>query len=382
MKKLLLSSLIGLALSASASAQTVLRLTGSTAFRAATHNAIKNIMGPSVTYGFTGSTLGGAGQAIFTGTVGANPVIIKTSWSGAVGGVQTVAGSLNVNFLPNSTTQSGGAGTSGAATGTEAAIPDVGMADQYQSSTPFNAPPYVTLVYTTVGVVPFKWVASNGTPAGVTNITTQQAQSLWGAGEIPLAFFTGSSADHATKLFATGRDPDSGTRVITFAESGIGIFNGVLQYQPTVSGTNVASHIPWPQTTVNGIVFTQGNGGYNSGGTLAGVMRNTTTGIGGHYITYLGLSDANTATAPTGTGAGPARELTWNGVPYSLSNVKEGLYTFWGYEHLTYRSSLAGVQKNVADTLALQIINVDSPVLLSDMQVSRQNDGSSVGANY
>ena len=347
MKTLLLTGLMGLALSVSASAQTVLRLTGSSAFRSATHNAIRNIMAPGHTFAYTGSSLGSAGQAIFTGSVGGSPVVVKTSWSGSVGGVQTVAGSLNVNFLPNTVTQTTG-GSSGTASGTEAAVPDVAMTDNYQSSTPFNPPAYANLIDTVVGVVPFKWVVSHGAPASVTNITTQQAQALYGAGELPLAFFSGSTADQGSRLFALGRDPDSGTRVIAFAESGIGVFNGVLQYQPVVASNNIASHIPWPQTTVNGIVFTQGNGGYSSGGTIVGIMRNTTVGLGGSYITYLGLSDANSAVSATGTGAGPARELTWNGVPYSLSNVKEGLYTFWGYEHLMYRGTLAGTQKTLA----------------------------------
>src|SRR4051812_25586211 len=90
-------------LCATAQAQTIVRITGSTAYRGATHTAITHIFAAGFTYGYTGATLSGAGQAIFTGTVGGNPVIIKTSWSGSTGGVQTVAKNINVNFLPNST---------------------------------------------------------------------------------------------------------------------------------------------------------------------------------------------------------------------------------------------------------------------------------------
>lgn len=305
--------------------------------------------------------------------------IIKTSWSGAVGGVQTVSQSLNVNYLPDSTTQTTG-GSSGAATGTEAGVPDVAMTDNYQSSTPFTTP---ILTDTVVGIVPFKWVANNGAPAGLTNVTPQLAQVVWGNGSSALSLFTGQNADESVNIFAIGRDPDSGTRLTAFAESGIGVASGVIQYQPTISGTAVTSQIPWPISTVNGITFAEGNGGYASGGTLAGVMRNTSlAGIGGYYVTYLGLADATTATAATGTGAGPAKELTYNGVPYSLTAVQEGQYTFWGYEHLMYKTTLAGVKKTVADTLANQIINVDSPILLSSMRVSRQTDGGLVGQNF
>src|SRR4029453_17938068 len=110
---------------------------------------ITHILAPGFVYGYTGSNFGGASQAIFTGNVGANPMIIKTSWSGAVGGVQTVSQSLNVNYLPDSTTQTTG-GSSGAATGTEAGVPDVAMTDNYQSSTPFTTP---ILTDTVVGIV-------------------------------------------------------------------------------------------------------------------------------------------------------------------------------------------------------------------------------------
>ncbi len=353
---------------------TVVRITGSTAFRSATHTAIKNILGAGYTHAFTGATIGSASQAIFTGTVDGADVVIKTSWSGAVAGVQTVSQGINVNFLPDSTTQSIGAGTSGATVGTEAGTPDVAMTDNYQAATPFTTP---ALTDTVVGVVPFKWVASNGAAATtISNITPQLAQVLFSTGSVALSTFTGLSADAGVTVFATGRDPDSGTRLTTFAESGIGVNSQVVQYQPVISGATVTGHIPWPVSVVNGTTFAQGNGGYSSGGTLATTMSKTTAALNGYYVSYMGLSDATNAIT------GGAVELKYNGVSYSLSNIQEGLYTFWGYEHLMYRSTLAAAKKTVATRLATQIINVDSPILLSTMKVVRLADGGAVTQNF
>ncbi len=452
---LLLATFAIFAFATGANAQTTVRITGSTAYRGATHAAITHILDAGFTYGYTGSTLSGAGQAIFTGNLSGTPVIIKTSWSGSAGGVQTVSQGLSVNFLPDGTTQSTG-GTPGASTGSEAGIPDVAMSDTYQNATPFTSPALTDIV---VGVVPFKWVVSRGLtqstiavdttassniatvadtstlsagmtisgnsnipndakigaitsattftivknsdgstrnatatatgvntifspPAPISTITPQLAQALWGNGSIELSLFTGSSGDIGKKVFAIGRDPDSGTRITAFAEGGIGVSATVTQYQPTTTGSSslgnlaVSSHIPWPAGPVNGIPVVQGNGGYASGGTLAGVMGATTSALNGYYITYLSTGDAATAIS-----AG-AKELTYNGVPYSLSAVQQGLYTFWGYEHVMYKSSLSGTAKTVADTLANKILLVDATVLLNSMKVVRSSDGGLVTQNF
>jgi hypothetical protein len=374
LKNLLLVGAMSLALAAVAQAQTKVYITGSTAFRGPTHNAIKNILGAGVTYGFTGTSFTGASQAIFEGSVNGSPVIVKTSWSGSVAGIQTVSNGLPIsNFLTDATPRSTG-GTGSATTNNESAVPDIAMADNYQNVTPFNA---TTLVDVPVGVVPFKWVANAGAPAALSNITPQLAQALFLNGSLSLALFTNSSADEGLKVFAVGRDPDSGTRVTTFAESGIGVNTQVVQYQPTVSGTKVTSQIPWPQSTVNGITFPEGDGGFSSGGQLVNVMNKTTfADLNGYYISYMGLGDATNA---IGQGA---KELSYNGVLYSDAAVKQGTYTFWGYEHLMYKSTLAVDKKAVATALATQIDTVDSPVLRSQMRVQRLSDGGLVTPTF
>jgi hypothetical protein len=102
----------------------------------------------------------------------------------------------------------------------------------------------------------------------------------------------------------------------------------------------------------------------------------TLAGLNGYYVSYMGLSDATSAIT------GGAKELTYNGVLYSLDNVKNGLYTFWCYEHLMYKNTLAGVKKTVADTLATQIETVDAPIKLNEMRVGRQADGGLVTQNF
>ncbi len=397
-KQIILAGALVLGFSTALQAQTVVRLTGSTAFRGATHTAIQNIMNPGYTYAYTGSTLSGASQAIFTGTanVTGNPsVIIKTSWSGAVGGTQTVSQSINVNYLASTgVTQSTG-GTGSTTVGTVSELPDVAMTDNYQSSTPFPTP---TMVDQVVGIVPFKWVANVGAPAALNNITPQLAQTLYTVGNAPLAMFTGVAADRTTLLtpafqtalviyngsgqapaqvFAVGRDPDSGTRLTAFAETGVGVNTEVFQYEPVISGAAVASQALWHPITVNGIPFVEGNGGYASGGTLAGIFGKTTlASLGGFYVTYLSTGDAATAITAGG------KELAYNGVTYSTTAVQEGLYTFWGYEHLMYRSAYAGTGKTVADKIANNIQTTTAPIKLTDMRVTRTADGGLVTPNY
>jgi len=388
-----MAGLLALSAASIADAQTVVHITGSTAFRAATVTAITHILQPGFTYGYAGSSFTGANQAIFTGHTITNniSVIIKTSWSGSVGGVQTVSQQLPVStWLTNTTPQSTG-GTSGApAVYDPPAVPEVCMSDVYQSSTPYATP---ALTESIVGIVPFEFVRNNGAPATLTNLTPNLAQAMWLNGSLPLALFTGSPSDEGTRVFATGRDADSGTRMTAFAETGVGVFTAVEQYVPTNSSGAIISRTAagpvagqkfYPAETINGIFYDVGQGGYSSGGDLAVAMEQTTgAALGGYYVTYLGLSDANTAIS------GGAAPIMWNGVAYSPTAVEEGQYTFWGYEHLDYRSNYGTLDANgqaVADQLAGQILGTDavasSGLLLSSMRVSRPTDGGLVTPNY
>ena len=388
-----MAGLLALTATSVVRAQTVIHITGSTAFRNATVTAITHILKPGFTYGYSGTSFTGANQAIFTGSTITNniPVIIKTSWSGSVAGVQTVSQKLPIStWLTNTTPQSTTGTPSAPASYDPPTIPDVAMSDGVQATTPFPTP---VLTAQNVGVVNFKWVRNNGAPAALTNLTQNLAQTLWLNGSLPLALFTGSPTDEGSLVFALGRDPDSGTRKTAFAESGIGVFSAVVQYYPTNASGAVISrtaagpitgHKLVPAQTINGIFFDVGQGGYASGGDVAAAMGATGSqaAIGGFYLSYLGIADATKAIASG------AAELTWNGVAFSDTAVQEGQYTFWAYEQLDYRGDYGAVDANgktVADLLGAQIKNVDAALageLLSTMRVTRPVEGGLIANTY
>jgi hypothetical protein len=373
-----------------ARAQTVVHITGSTAFRNATVTAITNILKPGFTFGYSGASFTGANQAIFTGTTISNiTVIIKTSWSGAAGGVQTVVQQLPIStWLVNGTPQSAAGTANAPATYDPATPPDVSMDDGVQATTPLPNTSSPVLSVQNVGVVTFKFVKNIGAPPGLTNMTPLLAQALWANGSLPLSMWTGNPTD-TNLVYATGRDPDSGTRKTTFLETGIQNFvtgvtpTTVLQYQPlnasgVVNRNNtgpITSQQSWPEDTVDGVSFALGDAGYSSGGDLAQAMKTSSPFI---YMTYLGLSDSATAIS------GGATAVSWNGVAYSDAAIQNGQYTFWAYEQLGYLPSYGSTSANgkaVADELAAQIISSEAALageLLSTMNVTRTQEGGPV----
>jgi hypothetical protein len=403
--KYLAASLLALSVAGTAQAQTVLHLTGSTAFRTAVHEAITNILQPGYQYGYVGSSFTGASEAIFTGTTYSNAasssglsVIIKTSWSGSLAGIETVSqavASTVSTFLTNTSPQSAG-GTSissGSAQFDPATQPDACMSDGWQSTCQYPSP---VLNYQIVGAVTFKFLKNGPNAAtnapGLTNMTPLLAQALWGAGSLPLSSFSGNPADSNTWVFAIGRDPDSGTRKTAFLETGIQTYvnqltlSTIFQYQPTnaagavITGSGsgigpITGQQPWPMETVDNIPFDIAQAGYSSGGQLAAAMTNTSPYI---YVTYLGLSDAKTAES------GGAVDLTYNGIPYSDQAVQNGQYSFWTFEQLDYLSTyISANQKAVADELAMQMRTNNAVVSavgepLSTMHVTRSQEGGPI----
>ncbi len=434
----------------------IVRLTGSSAFRSATHNAIVQLYDSPPVAGYTGGVLSSSSRSFFYGTIGGTKTIITTSWSGSVVGVKNVAGAIPVSFLPDTLADSGKTalavtGATSATGGTSFSsfttfesnnqLPDIAMSDVFQTTTPFKTPVLTSL---RVGVLGFAWLVNrslkfpivtkssvtttNASPVismadvtGIlvgmsvkgtdvpqsdvkvlsvdtgantvtlshnatatstsavltfsmappfTNINTQQAQALWSSGTASLAQFTGVAADANKLVYATGRNADSGTRLTAFAESGIGVDSTVTQYKPTVFNGEITDLSPYPEQTVNGITYTQSNGGEASGGTLVGYFGNVSTL--GLIVSYVSSGEVLTA-----VNAG-AVQLTYNGVAYSIDAIKEGHYTFWCYEHLMYPSTLVAAKKSVADALATKIETVTAPIKLMDMRCSRTTDGSTV----
>ena len=392
--KILIAGLLALFTAAVAPAQETIHITGSTAYRSAVHQAILDMLGGTVSYGYSGTSgLGKASQAIFTGTVSNINVTIKTSWSGSLAGLETVAQAIpgaTVNtFLVNSTPMSSGGTQSAPAVYDAPTIPEVGMEDGEQLTTIFPTP---AVVQNKVGVVAFKWLCNQGAAVGLTNITANQIRELYSIGHLPLSMFTGNSNAVTTNVYALGRDWDSGTRNCAFLEAGVQTYTSALtatavkQYQPLDAGGNVvgsshadaiASQQIWPCDTVDFLTFCNGDGGYNSGGDLGTAMKESSPFI---YVAYLGLSDATTA---ENSGAG-ATDLTYNGVAFSANNLENGPYSFWCYEYLNYLPTYATTDANgyeVANILAAQISNeslLSVGANLNLMNVTRSQEGGPI----
>src|SRR4029077_11843117 len=109
--KLLTGSLLVFGLAGIVHGQSYLRVTGSTAFRSASHTGIQNIFDAGTcTFAYLDNaggtaTISNTSAAIFKGNINGGAVIIKTHWSGSEGGIQTVAGSPNftVTYFDDST---------------------------------------------------------------------------------------------------------------------------------------------------------------------------------------------------------------------------------------------------------------------------------------
>ena len=419
LSKLIAAGILAAGAASVAHADTYVRFTGSTAYRTAAVQGIQAALASGYKCAYNGSSFTGANDQIFQGTVGGTPVIIKCHWSGSEAGIQAVAQDgvgLAIGFLPDVCVTGGSNVGSTPLSVTDStsdtATPDVAMSDTFQNTSQFNSSASINISGTThtyaslvgansytngvVGVVPFKWIASNGGNLGggtMTNMTAQLAKALYtvskigSGGGLQLSLFTGSSADNASWVFPVGRNPDSGTRLTAFGEVGLGALKAVTQYQPQQSSgavvtaaTQTMTQIAlWPADVVNGISVAKPNSGYSSGGQLGAALGLSTSsittpkGTGGILVGYLSTGDAGTALAGLG------KELTYNGVAYSLTAVQQGQYSFWGYEHCYYRSG--SPVSAIANAVAAQIHDTTATVSVGSMAVNRSTDGSPIVGN-
>lgn len=363
----LAAAVIGVA--TAVNAQTVIDITGSTAGRSAVHNAILTVLS-NETFAFNGSNLSRAGKALFKGNIGATPVIVRTSWSGSAAGVRDLAQNNSAVWFPNTAINTVSANNTNIPMANNTAntvqdVAEIAFSDVFQSSTIYQSP---ALVDDTAGIIPFKFYTSSDVNGAFTNLTPLQARFLWGSGYIPLAMLTGNNADQGTFVFATGRDPESGTRITAMAEIGYGVFNAVQQNEPTVVGGAVTALTLWPAGT-----YAEGNGGFSSGSGVRPALEATAFAAGMGLISYLGSSDWSAI----------AEELTWNGYSYSPQNIIEGKYTFWGYLHQFRHPSLSGTSLTFYTSL-LNAVRADVTWLVktTDMQVARSSDGGLVNPLY
>ena len=434
MKKTILAATAASLMAFSAQADTIIHITGSTAFRASTIAAIQNTLGgaAAVKSAFSttsGSSISGSNRAILQGSIASLPaagvVTVKCSWSGSTGGIKTVVQNIPVTTWPalaNLNTAVAGTPLSltdatmtyGLESG-ESDLADVTMMDSSQATTGFTTP---ALTVQRVGVIAFEWVAGSGSPASLDNMTPLLARAVLGGGA-PLSQFSGVATD-ADRVYAVGRNFDSGTRLSCLAETGVGVFGGVQHVEATVTGTvgTAGSSINnlrlYHAETVLSQAFGVGQSGYSSGSFVAdllatqgSVTASTTVTIPeeelidgpGYLVGYVGRSDAQRATKTTG--GGTARRMKWNGfaiangpisaagVPASYNDnlITEGLYQLWEYQNLGYRSTFGTSNangKSVADLIANRIKTVDGAIsgtLLSTMHVTKTLEGGVITHN-
>jgi hypothetical protein len=406
--------------------------------------------------------------AIFYGTIAGHETIIKTYWTGSIAGIIELAQNEQLNgvFMADSvlTPLASGAVTSVSGYTTESAhAATVAMADNpvseaqgilgtaKASTAKTNAVNAIkNAVFQDAGVtagpakavalVAFQWVLGNtddktvvsgvNTTPPFTNITQQQAGALVKNGYLPLSQFTGNSGDADNYVFLVGRNEDSGTRNAAFAEAQTGFGRSANQVATSTTAT-LSTLALYPITGLyqeTSITWnTLGHSGYNTGTNVATALSyvcpnlhaNSTdkAGLGNgmdsilapdgwdlngvgtskcYLISYLGISDVASV-----VGRAP---LTYNGVPFSASNVNNGLYTFWNYEHSYYLTNgtnsinsgdngqTAGTARAVADAIADDIYNADATfdagtgpagvLITTSLLATRQQAGSPVNPNY
>lgn len=381
LKTILLGAIATGCLAQAASAQTVVDITGSTAFRGAAVTAIRAAFNasPAVQYGYTGTSFTSAGNHIFVGNFPgiAGTTIIRTSWTGSTEGARDVVGDLTVNaYLPTNSTVSTG-GTQSLTGATQPGTPELYFTDVGIENTVYSATGVNASEDTRVGAIVFSMMKNQSSDPGfssLTNITSQQFRALYSPatlGRLQLSQFTGLDTDDGKYVYATGRNDLSGTRTVYMLETGYGAANLVNQWKIiTTASDNITALQQWPlndglnassQWTLG--VDVEGNGGYNSGGTLLGIMDDTSTSVNVTLadgspldtnanillITMLGNLDAansmNPATNPPGS-----IPLAYNGVSITPNSaglstadkakIQNGSYTLWSFQRL-YRSNEA-----------------------------------------
>jgi len=246
-----------------------------------------------------------------------------------------------------------------------------------------------------VGLVSFVWTPAHQVAAlPYNNMTQQNAAALVKNGAIPYGQLAGNG-DLSDYAFIVSRNEDSGTRIDGNAEAQTGFGLGVFTYTFNFSGSTT-SYVDngttiqtggastatvtggfkwlgnWPLNTVPSCSWSSlGHSGYLGGGDVANVLKSTgdtvstfTTGKPGGFtngVSHAALVGA-LSTADQGNSVGT--RLTYNGVPFSVTNVQNGTYTLWDFEHFYIRSTapvLSGDALQTCNDLSDEITTTDAP---------------------
>jgi hypothetical protein len=401
MKSKITMALLALGVISSASAQNVVYLTGSSAFRSTVYNALHSSAGPGAggvfdaaptEVEFGGSGASGANYMLFFGKIGGTDTYIDCVWSGSEAGIASVCNVplLNQDRDGNTIPLAGSPATwlkaDGSITmnGWTASAPTSGQlessshqADLAQADTSQAVSLTPRVINTTTdlkdygkqGVVTFTWVKNvNTTPTAawnsLLNITLPQVHSELALGSLPVAFFSGNVSQTNTQVYLVGRNKGSGTRANTLVDHNYGPTTKDVQQFSIGGGVN-------PGDPTTGLVLQyEAKNGYESGGGVAAALGidgscqqvDPFTGKTGWVaIGYLGCGDA------VKSGLTVANNwLTLDGVQESNGAIIEGQYYFWGYEHLFGKHNISGYQDTVGNLIENAVIynvNVTAPVL-------------------
>ncbi len=420
----------------------IIHVSGSTAFRGqyTTGEIAALTAGLTVANGFSAGTVPGTGTSKSSFTVkdtftcvhgvdaNNNEIVFINHWTGSVAGVVDLAQANLISYIPVAnvpainvaavslpTTENAAplmsmtdaaagdcatvcksSGGNAAAKAAGAAITAAGMTDAGVTSGTAGF----------VSTVDFEWVmgANSAAAPAITNVTQDNAQALLSGGVLPAQYLTGVSADGATAVFYVGRNEDSGTRVLSQAESwaygtgssvGLGaatkqymIDQAIAGYPANVGYSSLAAESGnivdfkiwpgnWGMNTKATISWaTPGHSGYNGGGDVEAVLQSPNpvsalpstgsftspvTGVaytGQVFLTCIGTADA--ASLFTASPAGTA--LKYNGVTYSKANIENGTYALSNFEHSYYilggaaANSLAVVANGASIKLALDTV--------------------------
>jgi hypothetical protein len=428
-------------------------ITGATAFRQGTILAVSGLYsasGQPWRFCHNRSTTGdyiNADYITFEGTITGLPgtTVIRCAFNGSIEGLRAIAQTpthdasyykLSALTIAATTT-----GANQAATPTsgnlEAAEAEMAFSDTAKSISPYASYP---MAGGAVGVVVFGLVTNEG--SAITNVTTQQYNSLLSNGYVPLSFFTGVSTD-TSLVFCTGRNDGSGTRSSYLSEMGYGVANSVQQYLVVGSeGNQITAIQNVPAGGINGITpgaggsagdidafdaqpgtagfqdVTQlatsastvwgndvpGNGGAFSGSVLRGhlalrgdsvtvfdadgydLLGGAQSNIG--LVSWVSLNDAIVA---RGNGA---QLCAFNGVSLAVNGgtganemttadknkVYYGNYTAWNFQNLYRRTTASTETINLYNLLVGSIPNFLGTAGLksTDMKVGRTADGGTI----
>jgi len=371
--KALTAALVALGFVSVASADNVVYLTGSTAFRSTVYNALHTpgtVFDGAVTEAEYGGSQAGANYMLFHGNINGTATYIDCAWSGSEAGI---ASASNVTIDNDGTPLAGSPETwlkadgSIPMSGLQGSAPtsaqleasshgaDLTMADTSQavSLTPRVANTSTDLKdYGVVGIVTFTWAKNvNTSPTAawqsMTNVTIPQINVLLSQGYQQAAFFTGIASQVNNNVYLIGRNKGSGTRANELADSGYGTTRTVQQFS---IGGGVSTAADGSLTLAY-----EANNGYESGGGVAtalginGSCSQTDpffpTNSGWFAIGMLGISDA------LAHGLTTNNWLTADGVFETDGAIEEGQYAFWGHEHVFGKHNISGYQDTVGGKL-------------------------------